>query len=100
MHACYHACMNTNTPQYTLRNVPDTVDRYLRKRAKLSGRSLNQTIIDELSERAGVTNDAHHAAVDSLDWFIGSGIDAAIISAFESEDTIQKQLAAKDLGIS
>ncbi len=38
--------------QYTIRGVPPEVDRILRRRAKESKRSLNETLIDELSKAA------------------------------------------------
>ena len=34
--------------QYTIRGIPAEVDRALREKAKRSGRSLNQAILDEL----------------------------------------------------
>jgi len=82
-----------STKQYTVRNVPQPVDRYLRKRAKISGKSLNQVIIDELSEKLPGSSEN---LVDSLDWFIGSGIDQATLDALEEEDRLQKQLAERE----
>jgi plasmid stability protein len=80
--------------QYTIRNVPEPVNRYLRKRARLSGKSLNQVIIDELSEKVASPD----ASVGSaLAWFIGSGIDDATLEAIHQEDNVQKELAAKEL---
>lgn len=58
------------TKQYTIRNIPPAVDRYLRKRAQISGQSLNQVIIDELSSNAGLRSGG---MTESLDWFIGGG---------------------------
>jgi hypothetical protein len=82
-----------STKQYTIRNVPQPVDRYLRKRAKISGKSLNQVIIDELSEKAGIGSGS---LVDSLDWFIGSGqIGDDVLKALEEDDKIQKDLTRK-----
>jgi len=81
------------TKQYTVRNIPQPVDRYLRKRAKISGKSLNQVIIDELSEKAGLGIDS---LVDPLDWVIGRGIDQATLDALEEEDRLQKQLAERE----
>ncbi len=79
--------------QYTIRNIPEPVDRYLRKRAKLSGKSLNQVIIDELSEK--VPNQKQ-TLLESLDWFIGSNtIDDATLHALEEDDRIQKELTRK-----
>jgi hypothetical protein len=85
-------------PQYTIRNMPEPVDRYLRRQARRSGKSLNQTIISELSERAGVTKDGKPTSLlESLSWFIGSGMDQDVIDALEEEDKIQKQLAVREL---
>jgi len=91
MHVCYHDVMKTI--RYTLRNVPEPVDRYLRKRAKISGQSLNRVIIDELSDRAGVKS---NNLLDSLDWFIGADdIDDNVIQALNEEDKRQKHLTKK-----
>ena len=82
------------TIQYTIRNIPEPVNRYLRKRSRLSGKSLNQVIIDELSEKVA----APAANVGTaLDWFIGSGIDDATLTALDKEDKVQKALATKEL---
>lgn len=90
--------MKTTVPQYTLRNMPESVDRYLRKRAKQTGHSLNQTIIDELSERAGVTkNGKPQTLLESLSWFIGSGMDQATLDALAEEDREQKALAVREM---
>ena len=81
------------TKQYTVRNIPEPVDRYLRKRAKLSNQSLNQVIIDELAVRAGV---GKKSLIESLDWFIGSGsIGDDVIEALEEDDKIQKELTRR-----
>lgn len=82
------------TIQYTVRNIPEPVNRYLRKKSRLSGKSLNQVIIDELSERAAPPS---VTAGSALDWFIGSGIDEQTLQALEDEDKIQKELASKEL---
>lgn len=81
--------------QYTIRNIPEPVDRYLRKRAKLSGQSLNQVVIEELSDRAGATDSS---IVESLDWFIGYGkIGDDVIRALTDEDNAQKELARNEM---
>jgi hypothetical protein len=81
------------TKQYTIRNIPEPVDRYLRKRAKLSGLSINQVVIDELSEKAGF---GKQSLVESLDWFIGSGdIGDDVLAALDDEDKLQKELTKK-----
>ena len=83
------------TTQYTIRNIPAPVDRYLRKRAKLSGRSLNQVIVDELSQNAGI--EPGQGLLESLDWFIGSGSDPEVTHILEQDDREQKALAAREL---
>ncbi len=94
MHACYSAGMKTT--QYTIRNIPAPVDRYLRRRAQISGKSLNQVVIDELSEKAGVND--NRSLVEKLDWFIGSGsIGDDVQAILDEEDRIQKELARKEI---
>lgn len=91
MHACYHEYMKSI--QYTIRNIPAPIDRYLRKRAKMSGQSLNHVIIEELSDKAGVRGDN---LVDSLDWFIGASvIDNDVIQVLDEDDKTQKELTRK-----
>ena len=83
------------TKQYTIRNVPEPVNRYLRKKVQLSGKSLNQVIIDELSEK---TVPSSAPLTDALRWFIGSGIDSNTLSALDEEDRKQKVFAKRELG--
>lgn len=80
--------------QYTIRNVPNNLDVYLRKKVRLSGKSLNQVIIDELSEVASIKGTQVNS---SLDWFVGSGIDKKTLKALEEDDILQKNLAQKEL---
>jgi hypothetical protein len=76
-----------NTKQYP-------VNRYLRKKAQLSGKSLNQVIVDELSEKVAKPSATVGTA---LNWFIGSGMDDSTLQALDEEDKLQKKLVAKDL---
>ena len=79
--------------QYTIRNIPEPIDRYLRKRAKISGKSLNSVIIEELSDNIGVQSDN---LVDSLNWFIGANvIGDDVTQALDQDEKIQKQLTKK-----
>jgi hypothetical protein len=55
--------------QYTIRSVPAKVDQALRKRAKKTGKSLNEIAVEALAKGAGITP---NATFDDLDWFIGS----------------------------
>lgn len=45
--------MKTTSRQYTIRNVPSSVDRVLRQRAKQLGRSFNQVALEALAAGAG-----------------------------------------------
>ncbi len=94
MNACYHAFMNT---QLTIRNVPEAVNLYLRKKASLSNKSINQVVIEELSKE--VPN-LDKPLGSSLSWFIGSGMDSKTIEALKVEDAIQKERFAKENAIS
>jgi hypothetical protein len=60
------------TVQYTIRNIPKPVDQVIRKRAKASGKSFNQTVVDLLSlQTFGTTK-----AVDGgFEWLHGAGKD-------------------------
>ncbi len=85
------------TKQYTIRNIPPKVDRYLRRRAQLSGRSLNDIVIDELSTNAGIRAES---ITESLQWFIGNNtLDSETIAAIGSAKHEQKHLAAKEMGL-
>lgn len=55
--------------QYTVRSVPPKLDTALRRRARKTGKSLNEVLIESLAVGAGVSPDANF---DDLDWFIGN----------------------------
>lgn len=82
--------MNT---QLTIRNLPEPINYYLRKKAKLNNKSLNQTIIDELSEKVP---DFNKPFSSSLSWFIGSGLDDDTLEALRSEDRLQKEKVSRE----
>jgi hypothetical protein len=60
------------TRQYTLRNVPASVDRSLRRLAKSRGRSLNGLLLDIVRDAAGMT--AEPAEHHDLDHLIGTWV--------------------------
>jgi len=43
--------------QYTIRNIPPSVDRVIRKRSQQTGQSFNQTVVDLLSLQTFGTTD-------------------------------------------
>jgi hypothetical protein len=45
--------------QYTIRNVPDTLDEALRKAARERRKSLNEMAIEALARGAGVSGESH-----------------------------------------
>ena len=49
----YTAYMNKNTKQYTIRNIPDRIDRVLRRKAKDEGKSFNQVALEALVSGTG-----------------------------------------------
>lgn len=56
--------------QYTIRNIPPSVDKVIRKRANQSGKSFNQTVVDLLSlQTFGTTKPASD---DNFDWLCGA----------------------------
>ncbi len=83
--------------QLSIRNLPESVNLYLRKKAKLSNKSLNQVVIEELSEKVPNIKDTLDS---SLDWFIGKGIDVETMDALTEEDKLQKEKMAKTNALS
>jgi len=83
--------------QLSIRNLPESVNLYLRKKAKLSNKSLNQIVIEELSEKVPNIKDTLDS---SLDWFIGKGIDNETMDALTEEDRLQKEKIAKTNALS
>jgi len=59
-----------NTVQYTIRNIPTVVDQVIRKKAKQTGKSFNQTVVDMLSlQSVGTTKPEEN---NDFDWLFGS----------------------------
>lgn len=83
--------------QLTIRNIPEPVNLYLRKKARLTNKSLDQVAIDELSKEAPTIN---KTLSSSLSWFIGSGIDSRTTAALKVEDKLQKERFSKEKAIS
>ena len=52
--------------QYTIRNIPPEVDKTLKKRARIAKKSINQVVVDELSQ--SVQTPAH----GKFDWLINT----------------------------
>ena len=57
-------------PQYTIRNIPEALDRELRERAKRLGMSLNETAIEVLKNGLGLSGNP--VEYDNLDDLAGT----------------------------
>ena len=57
-------------PQYTIRNVPEALDRELRERAKRKGISLNDAAVEAMKRGLGVAES--DVVYDDLDDLIGT----------------------------
>jgi hypothetical protein len=77
--------------QYTIRNVPDAVDRALRRTARGQGQSLNRVARDALSRGAGVEGDA--TVFEDLDTLIGKWEDDPVFdAALADQDAVDETL--------
>lgn len=56
--------------QYTIRNIPVSIDRELRDRSRRSNKSLNETVVDTLRSGLGIGPD--QPSYDDLDDLIGT----------------------------
>ncbi len=52
--------------QYTIRNIPLSVDKVIRKRSKQTGKSFNQTVVDLLSLQTFGTTEI--SETPNFDW--------------------------------
>ena len=74
-------------PQYTIRNIPDSLDRELRDRAGRNKTSLNDAVIDVIKRGLGVTETVH--VYNDLDDLAGSWQDDdAFDRAIADQDTV------------
>jgi len=77
--------------QYTIRNVPDTLDEALRKVARARGQSLNEVAIEALARGAGVTGEGRRQR--DLGDIAGTWRkDAAFDRALASQHTIDEEM--------
>ena len=82
IHACIAYCLYM---QYTIRGVPTVVDDALRKRARETGKSLNEVVIDALADGAEVTR-APRRRRDLRD----------LAGTWDSDAAVDEVLAAQD----
>ena len=77
--------------QYTIRNVPRSVDQALKKKAREQRKSLNRVLLDVLMKAASVAPEPR--VYGDLDFLIGSWVNDA-----ETEEALreQRQIDPKD----
>jgi plasmid stability protein len=78
--------------QYTIRNIPEPVDRAIKKRAKRTGKSFNATVVELLSLQTFGTTAPD---ANSLQWFVGAGkglIDEDFDNAIAEQSKIDETL--------
>ena len=79
--------MSAKARQYTIRNVPNSVDRALRRKAAARKVSLNTLVLRALEAEAGVA--AEPVERHDLDEFIGSWVsDRAVDRALAEQRTV------------
>jgi hypothetical protein len=77
--------------QYTIRDVPHTLDEALRRTARAQGKSLNEVAIEALARGAGLTRDRSQQR--DLGDITGTWReDAAFDSALAAQDTIDEEM--------
>jgi plasmid stability protein len=88
LRACsaYNECM-----QYTIRNIPDTLDEALRQAAHKQGKSLNEIAIEALARGAGITGERSRQR-DLRDIAGTWRKDAAFESALAAQDTVDEEM--------
>jgi hypothetical protein len=87
-HACiaYNQCM-----QYTLRNIPSTLDAALRRRAQEQRKSLNEVAIEALARGAGISGERTRKR--DLSDIVGTWQhDPAFDEAIAAQDTVDEDL--------
>ena len=77
--------------QYTVRGIPDRVDKALRRRAREQGKSLNQVTVEALAAGAGVSEEP--VVYHDLDSLAGSWqADPEFDAAMDEQDQIDPDL--------
>ena len=82
----YDSCM-----QYTLRGIPEAVDKAIRQRARTKGTSLNEAAVETLAEGLGLGKGK--LPVRDLDDVVGTWVeDEAAEAAFKAQDEVDRAL--------
>lgn len=77
--------------QYTIRNIPGSLDTALRRRAQEQGKSLNEVAIDALARGAGIENEPVRQR--DLRFMAGTWVsDPAFDEAIAAQDVVDDEL--------
>ena len=77
--------------QYTIRNIPEILDRELRERARARGISLNEATIEAMRRGLGITDD--FVEYHDLDDLVGTWKDDELFDqAVAEQDTVDPGL--------
>ena len=77
--------------QYTIRGIPVAVDNALRERARVAGKSLNETAVDALAEGSGMTG-SRRKRRDLADIAKSWKADKAVEAALADQDRVDEDL--------
>ncbi|MGB9233018.1 MAG: hypothetical protein WCC04_01290 [Terriglobales bacterium] len=77
--------------QYTIRDIPDHLDKALRQAARQQGKSLNEVVIETLARGAGITGELGRQR-DLADIAGTWRKDPAFDSALAAQDTIDEEM--------
>ena len=78
-------------PQYTIRNIPEALDRNLREKAERSGESLNSVLLNALKRGAGL--EGPETEYRDLDDLAGTWVrDDEFDDALSAQDRIEESL--------
>lgn len=78
--------------QYTIRSIPQKLDATLRDKARKSGKSLNEIVLETLARGTGIGNKT--ARFHDLDWFMGSrSLDKSFDEAIKWLDSLPKEMS-------
>jgi len=77
--------------QYTVRGIPDALDKVLRRRARAEGKSLNEVTVEALADGLGLGQEA--IVVRDLSDIIGTWKnEASVETALAAQDRVDKGL--------
>lgn len=80
-----------HTIQYTIRNIPPKVDQVIRKRARQTGKSFNQTVVELLTLQTFGT--IKPQPDENFDWLFGQlSLDEAFAEAIADQARIDEQM--------